>query len=199
MFDYTSGLRESHDSDGMPCILEIKMAGSDLMGTKRQRQKVACQCGCGEFGYYNQLEEVKIEQASDHARRQTKLTKRFFVLRKCKPLFEDELRLIKALQILNYIWVPKPKTFHQKCNVALTLYNWCRRMGMARQVMRMVHAIDERTKGFDAAHDHAMRSSILFGAPRFLQGFLARRFLLRAKRKEAKDATRANNARLAKA
>ncbi len=142
---------------------------------KRSREKVVCQCGCDTPAYWSELTEIRVEQATDESARQTHLVKRFWVLRECKAPFEEELALMRNLTLILHVYAKK---------------SFWKRLTRVRQVTRCQHAIYERTHGFKFAHDHAMRSALLFACPRFLQGFLARRFLLKTKRKQLRDATR---------
>lgn len=165
--------------------------------------KVACDCQCGRMAYHSQLVEVAIEQAIDISLRQAKTTKRFWVLRDCKEAFEEELGLMVLLNQLVRAYPPAAQTRWWLVNAWLNpfypwpwlLRSWWRRVGAARKIMQIQHGIYVRPKqillgpraGFEWAHRHAMQSAILFGCPRFLQGFLAKRFLIRAKRRKAKE------------
>ncbi len=125
------------------------------------------------------MTEVVIEEAIDRSMRQTVTSKRFLVLPKCRDDFESELGMKLILQKLVVAWAPKQKTVAQKLNVPLTFYNWCRRIVVARRVIQLQHNIHERIYGFEYAHVRAINSGVLFAAPRFMQGFLARRFTAR--------------------
>jgi hypothetical protein len=151
----------------------------------RRKQLLKCECGCGREAYYNQMTEVVVEEAIDESLRQAKTKKRFLVTRGCKKPFEEELGMMTCLQLIVNRWSPKPKTLAQRLNVPRTFVQWWQRVGGALKIMRLQHAIYERTKGFEYARIRATQSAILFGCPRFLQGVLARRFLAAAKRKEA--------------
>lgn len=140
---------------------------------KRSREQQVCGCGCGQLGYWSHMTEVKVEQATDESGRQTQLVKRFHVLYACRAPFEEELALMRHLALILQCYASK---------------SFWRRLPRIRQVTRCQHAIYARTHGFRWAHDHALRSALLFACPRFMQGFLARRFLIRAKRKEANAA-----------
>lgn len=153
--------------------------------SKRERAKRLCECGCNQWFHHSKLVAVSIEQATDISLRETKTAKRFFVGRPCEEAFTEELGLLVLLDQLLRAWAPHPKTWVERLNVFRTMWTYWRRIGAARRVLRMTHVIYERTKGFEYAHDRAMRSAILFGCPRFMQGCLARRFLIRAKRKQA--------------
>lgn len=169
--------------------------------------KQRCDCGCYREQYHSQLVVVTIEQAIDPSLRQTSTSQRFWVLRECKEKFEEELGMMVLLNQLVRAWPPPPKTRWWLINAWLNplypwptrLRSWWRRVGAAKKVMQLQHAIYERPnkirfgekEGFERTRQKAMQSAILFGAPRFLQGFLANRFLIRAKRKASKDATRA--------
>lgn len=133
------------------------------------------------------MTHVSITQALDAEGKRLEHT-RVHVARSCKDAYETELGLTKMLQVVARRWAPEPKTFWQKANVFRTLHQWWLRIGAAVEVMKNSHAINERTKGFEWARRHAIQSAVLFGCPRFMQGFLARRFLVRTKRREAKDA-----------
>lgn len=146
---------------------------------------LTCECGCGKTAYYNQLVEVVVEQAVDKTLRQTEEKQRFLVLRACKKPFEEELGYMTLLLIIANKWAPTRKTWAQKLNVLRTFDLWVMRIGQARQVMRLQHATYERTKGFEYARKRAWRSAVMFGCPRFIQGFVARQFLRKMKR-EAK-------------
>ena len=148
------------------------------------RQKVKCQCGCNREAYANQLTEVVVDVATDQTLRQAKTKQRFRVLRQCQKPFEEELGMMTCLQLIVNQWAPKPKTLAQKLNVLATLDQWWLRIGAALKVMRLQHAIYERTRGFDYARQRALQSAILFGCPRFLQGFLSKRLLAAARRKD---------------
>ena len=143
---------------------------------------VQCECGCGGEGFFNQMTEIVVEEAIDRTMRQTVTSKRFLVLPKCKKPFEEELGMKLILQHLVVAWVPKTKTLSQRLNLPLTFYNWCRRIAVARQVIRLQQAIHERNYGFEYAKVRAINSGVLFGAPRFMQGFLARRFTARLRK-----------------
>jgi hypothetical protein len=147
------------------------------------RMQIPCDCGCGKEVFNNQLVEVKIEQAIDRSLRKTVTSKRFWVTRECKEPFEQELAMKLLLQQLVEAWTPPARTRYYLINFwlnparpPLVLRNWIRRMIAARKVMRLQHEIHERLHGFEYAKVRATNSSILFGAPRFMQGFLARRF-----------------------
>lgn len=131
---------------------------------------------------------VEVVEAKDETLRETKVRKRWRVTPKCKKPFEGELQMLEMLKLYTIRWRPRAKTRWQKVNVIGTFFSWCKRLGAARQVMRLNHTIYERTRGFGWARRHAIKSAILFGCPRFMQGFLSRRFLLRARRKQAKEA-----------
>lgn len=147
-----------------------------------ERMKQQCDCGCGGADYHNRLATVEAEEAIDGNIRQTRTAKRFWVLRECREPFERELGLMIMLEKLVRAWAPKPKTFLQRLNVPRTFYWWCRRVAVARQVMRIQHAIHERTRGFEYAKVRALSSALLFGAPRFMQGLLAWLFIRRLRR-----------------
>lgn len=156
---------------------------------KREARVVQCGCGCGKQFHTSQLTTVEICQALDAEGKRTQLT-RVIVGRACKEPYEIEMGLLKMLQVVSRRWAPKPKTFWQRVNVFGTFHQWIQRIGAAVEVMKTVHAINERNKGFEWAKRHAVQSAVLFGCPRFMQGFLSRRFLLRAKRrKDKEDAT----------
>lgn len=138
--------------------------------------KMVCMCGCGGKAYHSQMVTVEVEQAIDHDIRKTGTTKRFWVLPKCRKPFEEELALTIILQKLVKAWAPKPLKWWQVTHWPLCLANWIRRIAMARRVMRLQYGIWARTKGFEYARMHATNSALLFGAPRFMQGWLARRF-----------------------
>jgi hypothetical protein len=140
------------------------------------KKLVRCECGCGKELYFNQLVLLEVQEASDKTLRKTKTHRRFFVTPQCREPFTDELALMEILQALARAWAPKKKTVFQELNIVGTFINWCRRMSAARQVLRIQHGIWERTKGFDYARKRALRSAFLFGCPRFMQGFLAKRF-----------------------
>lgn len=158
----------------------------------RERAKQVCDCGCGREVYHNQLVVVAIDTAIDETLRVSKTTKRFWVTRFCKVPFEEELGMMVLLEQLLRAWTPAPRSRWWLVNAWLNpfypwpqnLYRWWRRVHAARRVMRLQHAIWERNKGFEYARARAMQSAILFGTPRFLQGFLARRFMGRLKRIE---------------
>jgi hypothetical protein len=157
-----------------------------------ERMKVACDCGCGRKAYHNQMVIVEAEQAVDREMRKAGMTKRFWVLRECREAFEEELALTVMLQKLVTVWAPPARGRWALVNAWLNpfypwprlLYNWIRRVNAARNVMRMQQAVWERTRGFDYAKVHATNSAILFGAPRFMQGFLAKRFSKRLAKAE---------------
>lgn len=144
--------------------------------TFMSRHRIQCGCGCGQFAWSNQMADVEIEQATDSTRRRTR-TNRVRVIRACKKPYEEELGLVKCLQVIVMRWASVPrKTFWQKLNFLRTLDDYWMRIGAAIKVLRLNHAIYERPKGFEWARRHAMRSAILMGCPRFMQGFLAKRF-----------------------
>jgi hypothetical protein len=160
------------------------------------RMKVVCDCGCGGKAYHSQMVTIETEQAIDKDLRKTGTTKRFWVLPKCREPFERELALTVMVQTMSKAWAPPPVTRWWLLNAWFNplypwpkhLINWIRRLNAARQVMKMQHAIWERTRGFEYAKVHATNSAILFGAPRFMQGFLARRFTKRLRAAKEKSA-----------
>lgn len=89
-----------------------------------------------------------------------------------------------ALQVIVNTYPPAPQLKWWLINAWLNpfypwprnLLLWWRRVGAAIKVMRLQHAIHERVHGFEFARIKATRSAILFGAPRFMQGLLARWF-----------------------
>lgn len=150
-----------------------------------------CECGCGKEAYWNQLTEVVVEEAIDETLRQTQTKKRFFVLRQCKVAFEEELACMTHLQIIVRFWggvALQRKTALQRLNLIRTFILWWKRIGAAVKVMKLQHAIYERTRGFEYARTRATQSAILFAAPRFSQGLLAKMFLRRAQKKAANAA-----------
>jgi hypothetical protein len=157
------------------------------------RMKVICDCGCGGMAYHSQMVVVEAEQAIDKSLRRTTTSKRFWVLRDCKEPFEEELAMTILLRQLATAWVPKPQKKLWLINAWLNplypwplhLFNFIRRVNAARKVMRLQHAVWERTRGFEYARTRAMNSALLFGAPRFMQGFLARRLTRRLAKAEA--------------
>jgi hypothetical protein len=176
--------------------------------SKRERMKQVCDCGCKREVYHNQLVEVTVDRSIDETLRQAQTTKRFWVTRACKVPFEEELRLMMLLQILVEAYPPPAQTRWWLINAWLNpLYPWPRvlavwwkRVGAARKVVRFQHAIHERNRGFEYAHTRAMQSGVLFACPRFMQGFMARKFLAKAKRQQAQeDATRPPNFSVVKA
>jgi hypothetical protein len=145
--------------------------------------KVACECGCGVEVFQNQLTMVKVERAVDETLRQT--TRRtFYVRRECKEAFEEELQCMALLALIVTKYPPPGRTRYWLVNAWLNpfwpwprlLRAWWRRVGASLQVMRLQHAIFVRTRGFDYARIRARQSAILFGVPRFMQGFLSKRF-----------------------
>jgi hypothetical protein len=159
--------------------------------SKREREQRRCDCGCGRVVYINQLVRVTVDEALDHTLRATKTKSRFWVTRQCKEPFQEELGLMVLLEQLVSAWTPRPRSrwwlvdFWMNPSRPWTdLYRWWRRIGASRRVLRIQHCIWERNKGFAYARARAMQSAILFASPRFLQGFLARRFTRRLKRIE---------------
>ena len=154
------------------------------------RLKVVCDCGCQGTAYHNQMVQVEAEEAVDKDLRKTGTTRRFWVLRECREAFEHELALTIMVRKLAQVWAPPPVKRWWLLNAWLNplypwpwiFYNWIRRINAARQILRMQHAIWERTRGFEYAKVHAINSAVLFGAPRFMQGFLARRFTARLRK-----------------
>lgn len=138
---------------------------------KRQPKQVECQCGCGQFDWHNKMVVVEAEEAVDHDIRKTGTVRKFWVLSQCREDFEHELALTIMLQKLIRVWYDKP---------------FWKRIFVAHNVLKMQHKIWERTRGFEYARTHATNSAILFAAPRFIQGFLARRFGKRLARAEEK-------------
>ena len=149
-----------------------------------------CDCGCGGEAYHSQMVTIEVEQAIDKSLRTAGTTRRFWVLRQCKKPYEEELACSLLLQRLVTVWTPRQKTLLQKLNFLLTFYNWLTRIVVARQVLRLQHAIFERNYGFEYARTRATNSAILFAAPRFMQGFLARRFTRRLAKATAAAAMR---------
>lgn len=150
--------------------------------------KVLCDCGCGQEGWHNQMTKVEVEQAVDQSLRTTGTIKTFWVLFGCRKDFERELGMKFVLQGLVNAWAPKRKTLLQRLNFPLTFCNWCTRIVVAKKVMQLQHEIHERNYGFEYAKTRATNSAVLFAAPRFLQGFLARRFVGRLKKATEKAA-----------
>lgn len=165
--------------------------------SRRERTVRACQCGCGREVYANRLTEVTIDQALDKTLRISRTRKRFWVTRECKEAFEEELGMLHLLEQLARAWAPVPRSQWWLINFWLNpLYPWprvfwsyCRRIRAGRRVMQLQHAIYERNKGFQYARARAIQSLIMFASPRFLQNFLARRFIGRLKRIEDARAT----------
>jgi hypothetical protein len=161
--------------------------------SRRGRLKRTCDCGCGRRVYQNKLVQVTVDQAIDQTLRVSKTTKRFFVTADCAEPFEEELGMMVLLEQLIRAWTPDPRSRWWLVNAWLNplypwpknIYRWWRRVGAARRVMRLQHAIYERNKGFAYARARALQSAIMFGAPRFVQGFLARRLTGRLKKIEA--------------
>lgn len=151
------------------------------------RSRIACECGCGRTVYPNELTTVVIEEATDRTLRQVKVVKRFAVTRACKEPFEEELNALQCIKLLSLKWRPYPKSVWQRLNFLSTLDLWWLRIGASLKVMRLMHIAFERRKGFAYARRHALRSMILFAAPRFMQGFLAGQFLKSAQRRKAKE------------
>lgn len=143
-------------------------------------KKLVCECNCGRSAYFNKMVEVVVERAIDHTLRQTQTAKRFLVLKQCKEPFEEELAMKFMLQQIAQAWQRKlplsPWRWVNPFHPMLLFVNWIRRINAARRVMRLQHAIFERTLGFSYARKRAVNSAVLFGAPRWMQGFLARRF-----------------------
>jgi hypothetical protein len=136
--------------------------------------------------------EVSIDRAIDHTLRVSKTEKRFWVARECKEPFEEELGMLYLLEQLSRAWVPEPRGRWWLINFWLNpirpwelLWRYWRRVGAARRVMRLQHAIYERNKGFAYARARAIQSAVMFACPRFLQGFLARRLTGRLQKIEA--------------
>lgn len=151
------------------------------------RMKQLCDCGCGREVYHNQLKEIKVEEAIDETLRQSQTKARFWVTPQCVAPYTEELKLMTCLQIIVQAHPPSMQTRYWLINAWLNpfypwpriLRSWWRRVGGALRVMKLQHAIWERTKGFDYARTRAKQSAVLFGAPRFMQGFLARRYTKR--------------------
>jgi hypothetical protein len=159
--------------------------------SKREREQRLCDCGCGQKVYLNQLVRVTVDEAIDHTLRVSKTKSRFWVTRKCKEPFEEELGMMILLEQLVSAWTPPPRSrwwlvsfWMNPSRPWVDLYRWWRRIGASRRVMQLQHVIWERNKGFAYARARAMQSAILFASPRFVQGFLARRFMGRLKRIE---------------
>jgi hypothetical protein len=166
----------------------------------RESKLVLCDCGCGQKVYHNQLVEVTVETPVDETLRQAKTKTRFWVTRKCKEPYEEELALMRSLMMITVHYAPKPSTRWWLVNAWLNpfypwprlLRDWWRRIGGAVKIMRIQHAIYIRPfqlrygpkEGFQRAHDRALQSAILCGCPRFMQGFLAKRYLVKAKNRE---------------
>jgi hypothetical protein len=160
----------------------------------KERMKVVCDCGCGREVYHNQLVQVIVETPVDETLRQAKTRQRFWVTRECEQPYKEELILMHKLMEITVHYAPRPRTRYWLINAWLNpfypwprhLRNWWRRVGGAVRVMKLQHAIYERTRGFDYARERALQSAVLCGCPRFMQGFLAKRYMLKAKKKEAK-------------
>lgn len=158
------------------------------------RRRLRCECGCKQMVYSNHLTEVTIEEHKDDTMRETVVVKRFRVTKECERPFTQELELQQFLKILAIRWRPKPKTLLQRINLVRTAWRYARRVKDAHKVMRLTHGIHERSRmlamgkeaGFKWTKDHSIRTAVLFGAPVFMQGFLHRRFLLRAVRRQVK-------------
>lgn len=134
---------------------------------------------------------VGVEAAVDETLRQTKTKRRFWVTRPCKKPFEEELGMMVLLEQLVTAWTPPRRSKWWLVRYWLNpsapysdFYRWWRRVGGARRVMLLQHAIHERNRGFEYARARAIQSSILFASPRWLQSFLAHRFMLRLRRIE---------------
>lgn len=146
------------------------------------------------MAYMSKMTEVLIEEPTDASMRQTKIIRRFRVIKECARPFEEELGMQQFLKVITIRWRPRQKTPLQRLNLIRTAWRYARRVNDARRVMRLTHAIHERGRmiamgerdGFKWSKDHSIRTAVLFGAPVFLQGFLNRRFLLRARRRQAK-------------
>jgi hypothetical protein len=165
-----------------------------VSGPVSRRALRACDCGCGRKVYTNQLVEVTIESALDMTLRRTATTRRFWVTRACKEAYEEELGMMVLLQQLAEAWTPRRRTrwwlvrfWFNPATPYEDFYRWIRRVGAAKRVMMLQHAIHERNRGFEYARARAIQSAILFAVPqwpRFFQSFLARRFTVRLKRIE---------------
>lgn len=132
------------------------------------RKQVNCECGCKTPSYFNQLEEVTVEAATDETLRDTKVVKRFFVRHECAEPFRDELALMQLLHLLVTQATRDP---------------WWRRIARARKVAQFQFAIHERTRGVEYASRKSKQSAILFAAPKWMQGVIARRFLAREQKR----------------
>lgn len=165
----------------------------------------ACDCLCGRTAFHSQLKEVAIEQAIDPSLRQTATAQRFWVHPLCEKDFLDELGGMVLINQLVRAWTPPTRTRYWLIRFWFIpshpwsdLYRWWRRIGASVKVLRLQHAIYERPykirygeiEGFARVRRKAMQSAILFGCPRFMQGFLYNRLMLRAKRKALRDAAR---------
>lgn len=159
-------------------------------------KQVKCDCGCGRMAYHSQLTMVTREHPVDDSLRQTATSRRFWVTRQCKKPFEEELVMMEGLNNLVKLYPPPARTRYWLINAWLNPFypwprlfrSWCRRVKQARKVMQLQHAIFERPKGFEYAHDRALKSALLFGCPGFMQNWLMKRFIAQAE-KEKEDAT----------
>lgn len=163
----------------------------------KQAQRVECECGCGKFAYHSQLAQIEVEHADDKNRRKSGRRRIYWVTKACQKPFEEELGLQKVLTDLVLAWRPTPRTKWRFWLWPIVFNNWLRRLGVARRVMQLTHEIYERPRGFEYARVHATNSAVMFGAPHFLQGFLARRMAKRLKKEV--DALIAQRSRAAEA
>lgn len=165
-----------------------------MSGPISRKALQACDCGCGRKVYQSQLVQVSIETALDMTLRQTTTSRRFWVTRACKEAYEEELGMMVLLQQLAEAWTPRRRTRWWLVRFWLNpvtpyedFYRWIRRVGAAKRVMLLQHAIHERNRGFEYARARAIQSAIMFAVPqwpRWFQGFIARRFMLRLRRIE---------------
>lgn len=143
---------------------------------------MTCECGCGGEGFFNQMVEVKKERAVDETLLKRVTERTFLVLSRCREPFEEELALMELLQQLVVAMAPRGRRWSLlrywfvPSAPYVDLHDYCLRFGRAVQVMRLQHGIYERTRGYEYARRRALRSGILFASPRFLQGFISKRF-----------------------
>lgn len=139
-----------------------------------ERKQYLCECGCGQFAYFNQLDMVRINEAVDESLRTTKVRATFYVRHACKKAFLDELALQTLLKLLldKHAQGQFAKPWLYRLNVWNTFRRWRWRIRDSVKVLRLTHAIYERNKGFDYARRRAIRSAVLFAAPRFMAGWL---------------------------
>lgn len=124
--------------------------------TKRAKQLVVCDCGCGAEVARGHLRIIRIGKQEGHI---VRAVKTYFVSPECEETFKMELELTNKLAAFT------------QANAGTGLFG---RILRARDLMKMQHAIHVRRRGFDEAKKIATRSALVFATPHWVGKLLAK-------------------------